>query len=60
MQRRIARFAKDHNLVAHVLPTPMFLCSRTEFSDYLAKSKRPFHRIFHCLLVGAILFKTAG
>lgn len=47
MERRIAQFAKTHNLLERVLPTPMFLCTRTEFHDYLAKSKRPVMADFY-------------
>ncbi len=47
MEQRMARFAHDHGLVENVLPTPMFLCSRADFRDYLDQCKKPFMADFY-------------
>ena len=41
MEQRIARFAQRYGLKRTVVPTPMFLCERKEFSGWLATQRTP-------------------
>jgi len=41
MEARIARWAEDRRLPVDVRPTPMFLCSRERFAEYMDRSEQP-------------------
>jgi deoxyribodipyrimidine photolyase-related protein len=41
MERRVAAFAKRYGLRRTIVPSPMFLCTPEEFSDWARGSKRP-------------------
>ncbi|UCG73324.1 MAG: cryptochrome/photolyase family protein [Chromatiales bacterium] len=47
MERRIARFAERYGLRRTVVPTPMFLCERPEFSEWLATQQQPRMAAFY-------------
>lgn len=47
METRLRNFAEARDLSRVELPTPMFLCSRERFADYLAESERPFMADFY-------------
>ncbi len=47
MERRIHEYAERRGLKRVELPSPMFLCSREQFSDYLDQSSRPFMADFY-------------
>jgi deoxyribodipyrimidine photolyase-related protein len=41
MERRMQRFGVRHSLQQRVLPSPMFLCSRPDFTQTLSAGQRP-------------------
>jgi len=47
MERRIARFADRHGIQRTVVPTPMFLCSREDFADWLDRQQTPALAAFY-------------
>jgi deoxyribodipyrimidine photolyase-related protein len=46
-EQRIDAFVEAHDLDRERLPSPMFLCSREQFDDYLAQARRPFMAEFY-------------
>jgi deoxyribodipyrimidine photolyase-related protein len=46
-ENRIIDFCQRNNIQLQVLQSPMFLCSRERFNDYLAKTGKPFMRTFY-------------
>ena len=46
-EKKIYNFLKKEKIIWNIIPTPMFLNSRTEFKDYLKKSKKPFMANFY-------------
>lgn len=40
-------FCRDRGLLLEVIPSPMFLCSRQEFKNYLFYHPRPFMKTFY-------------
>jgi len=42
-EKKISQFLKKEKINWNVVQTPMFLNSRDEFKNYLAKSKKTFH-----------------
>jgi deoxyribodipyrimidine photolyase-related protein len=47
MEARLDAFVEQSGLDRAVLPSPMFLCSRARFDEYLAAAKRPFMAEFY-------------
>jgi len=47
MERRVARFAERYGLRRTVVPTPMFLCERDDFSAWLATQNQPRMAAFY-------------
>ncbi|MDX1480620.1 MAG: cryptochrome/photolyase family protein [Woeseiaceae bacterium] len=47
MEHRMRTFAGVHDLDTRELESPMFLCSRKRFADYLDEAKRPFMAEFY-------------
>ncbi len=47
MERRIARFARQHDIQRTVVPTPMFLCDRQDFADWHAAQEKPDLETFY-------------
>ena len=47
MEETLRQFAEDRDLTLNVLESPMFLCSRQRFDDYLSDAKRPFMAEFY-------------
>ena len=46
-EKRLLNCLEQLGLEIEILPSPMFLCSRKEFSNYLKQSKRPFMKTFY-------------
>ena len=46
-EKKIQDFLKKEKIIWNIISTPMFLNSRTEFNDYLKKSKKPFMANFY-------------
>jgi len=46
-EKKISQFLKIEKISWNVVQTPMFLNSRDEFENYLAKSKKPFMATFY-------------
>ena len=46
-EKKISQFLKKEKIHWNVIQTPMFLNSRTEFKNYLSKSKKPFMATFY-------------
>lgn len=46
-EREIINFFKINRISFRFHQTPMFQCSRTEFKNYLSKSKKPFMKTFY-------------
>ena len=46
-EEKIKKFFNKSNIKWNIIQTPMFLNSRNEFKNYLAKSKRPFMATFY-------------
>lgn len=46
-EKKLLRFVDEHNLKLIQHASPMFLCSRQQFQDYLAKTKKPFMKTFY-------------
>lgn len=46
-EKRLMNLFKKLKIEVEILQSPMFLTSRSEFSDYLKKSKRPFMKNFY-------------
>ncbi|MEM9208875.1 MAG: cryptochrome/photolyase family protein, partial [Pseudomonadota bacterium] len=47
METRLEHFAADHDVGLQVLASPMFVTSRTGFTDYVVGAKRPFMAEFY-------------
>ena len=47
MEQRIDSFCQDRAIKLTVHQTPMFTCSRTQFSSYLQGKKKPFMKTFY-------------
>lgn len=47
MEQRLRDFAQARGLELRMIPSPMFLCSRDQFNDYLAGVKKPFMKTFY-------------
>ncbi len=47
MEAELRRFADERNLKLTELESPMFLCSRVRFADYLQQARRPFMAEFY-------------
>jgi len=46
-EKKIINFLKKQNITFEIIPTPMFLCSRVAFKEYLKKYKKPFMANFY-------------
>ncbi len=46
-ESRIKAYIKEKKIKSEELTSPMFLCSRTDFSDYLKSVKKPFMKTFY-------------
>lgn len=46
-EKRILNFLKKLNVAFEIWPSPMFMTSRSDFQDYLRKSKKPFMKTFY-------------
>ena len=46
-EKKIIYFLKKQNITFQIIPTPMFLCSRLAFQEYLKKYKKPFMANFY-------------
>src|SRR5210317_2199235 len=46
-EKKISLFFKKEKIEWNIIQTPMFLNSRQEFKNYLAKSKKPFMATFY-------------
>jgi deoxyribodipyrimidine photolyase-related protein len=46
-EKMIFEFVQKNRLQLKVIPTPMFLCSREEFSTYLKSTTKPFMKTFY-------------
>ena len=46
-ENRILKFLKQKKVSLNYIKSPMFLCSRKEFSDYLSQTKKPFMANFY-------------
>ncbi|MEM9485863.1 MAG: cryptochrome/photolyase family protein [Cyanobacteria bacterium P01_F01_bin.116] len=46
-ESRLSALCSSLNVKLDILPSPMFLVSRDEFSQYLASSKKPFMKTFY-------------
>ena len=46
-EKKISQFLKKEKINWNIVQTPMFLNSRDEFKNYLAKSKKPFMATFY-------------
>lgn len=46
-ESRLLGCLEKQGVEVEVLPSPMFLCSRQEFSNYLKQTKRPFMKTFY-------------
>ncbi len=42
-----AEFCERHNIELELLKSPMFLCSRDQFKDYLENTSKPFMKTFY-------------
>jgi deoxyribodipyrimidine photolyase-related protein len=40
-ENRIDRWSKTHGVTRRTLPSPMFLCSRSEFASFLSRNRKP-------------------
>ena len=47
MDERIQKLTKKCKIPLHIIPTPMFMVSRSEFEAYLKNVKRPFMKTFY-------------
>lgn len=46
-EKRVFSTLEKAGIAVRVLPSPMFLCDRASFADYLQGSKRPFMKTFY-------------
>jgi deoxyribodipyrimidine photolyase-related protein len=46
-ENKIIHFCQSNKVTLKILTTPMFITSRTEFSDYLKSVKKPFMKTFY-------------
>ena len=47
MEERIFALCKEQGISLHTIASPMFLCARSEFRDYLKSVKKPFQKTFY-------------
>ena len=46
-EKKLKNFSLDHNIAIEFLDSPMFLCSRQQFKNYLAYHPKPFMKSFY-------------
>jgi len=46
-EKKLNDFSADHDIALEFLESPMFLCSRQQFKDYLKKHPKPFMKNFY-------------
>ena len=47
MEKRLISFCKTHSINLEIRTSPMFLTTRTDFSNYLKGTKKPFMKTFY-------------